>query len=92
MEKLVLVGRAKKTPKIENFGTSRRPALETLRQPAMRLRGNLHGPRGTPQSDLKATRDETSGQPAQTSRQPAMIGNEQTQIMLVVIGIDNNQV
>ena len=82
MEKLVLVGRAIKTPKIENF---------RLKVCSLGPRGDPHKSHlGNPQRDLEATRtdleathDETSRQPARTSRQPAwtlrqaaMIGNE----------------
>ena len=89
--RLVSVGGPKKRLKIEEKKlcqslfpwTSRRPTHETSRQPAMRPQESPHRPRGNPQSDLEATptdleasRDETSGQPARISRQAAMIRNE----------------
>ena len=55
MVKLVLVGRAKKPAKIENFGL-KVCSLGPRGNPHMRPRGNLYGPRGNPQSDLEATR------------------------------------
>ena len=68
MVKVVSVGRAKKTHKIENFG---------FKVCSLVPRGDLHmRPRGNPGLDLEAARDQTSRQPTRTSRQAAMIGNE----------------